>query len=338
LLQPVLCGPGTVPFVCGMIRGRAWAWLAFAAQMDLRHAHAEEGGVDCESHPGGCRCYYDALADGCPQSIGQDGQVAMCSCEYNDNTWLHVLTHFLSAFRASEQERATMASQLSVRLESGGLLSMEVGYSQDGRPKRVGCGEPLANVHPGTNFEADPEEVDKFARNLFWPQVREKLNELCLPGRVALGLLCLHAEIGRRNARAVRGYAAQLVKMAPKVVGCADRSTPWPFPGLTSYLQVLKNLDLPDGSLDYVRGKEISWWPDPGKMRGKRPDESDSHYWPCVPLQDRECFPTGIPFLQQSCEHCCDPGQGPRGDESCFDSVFTFKRCCRTPNDQGFFY
>eukprot|EP00929_Paragymnodinium_shiwhaense_P059580 TRINITY_DN29835_c0_g1_i1.p1 TRINITY_DN29835_c0_g1~~TRINITY_DN29835_c0_g1_i1.p1 ORF type:complete len:187 (-),score=21.44 TRINITY_DN29835_c0_g1_i1:33-593(-) len=23
---------------------------------------------DCEKHPGGCRCYYDALADGCPGS------------------------------------------------------------------------------------------------------------------------------------------------------------------------------------------------------------------------------------------------------------------------------
>eukprot|EP00929_Paragymnodinium_shiwhaense_P059581 TRINITY_DN29835_c0_g1_i2.p2 TRINITY_DN29835_c0_g1~~TRINITY_DN29835_c0_g1_i2.p2 ORF type:complete len:204 (-),score=28.52 TRINITY_DN29835_c0_g1_i2:652-1263(-) len=78
---------------------------------------------DCEKHPGGCRCYYDALADGCPGSIGRDGSLALCTCDYRDNTWLNVLTNFLWAFRQEPEQRHLLASKFDVRLEPSGLLS-----------------------------------------------------------------------------------------------------------------------------------------------------------------------------------------------------------------------
>jgi len=302
-------------------------WLPLAA--------IAEDEADCESHPGGCRCYYDALADGCPSSLGHDSQVAMCSCGYEDNTWLHVLTNFVWAFRQGELERHLLAEKFAVRLEAGGVLSLDVGYTE-----RVQCGEPLAQAYPGTNFEVDEEEIHKFARNMFWPEVRQKLNDLCLPGRAALQLLCLHAELGLRNGHAAAAYARQLARIFPLIEGCVEKRTPWPLPGLAGYLRLWKSAELPPAgaALSAEAAKGLSWWPEPGAMRGKLPEESEGHYWPCVPLMDRSCFPAGTDNLHTSCEHCCDPAKGPTGEAACFGGEWTFARCCRTPGGRGRFY
>eukprot|EP00747_Dinoflagellata_sp_TGD_P224594 gnl/TRDRNA2_/TRDRNA2_97243_c0_seq2.p1 gnl/TRDRNA2_/TRDRNA2_97243_c0~~gnl/TRDRNA2_/TRDRNA2_97243_c0_seq2.p1 ORF type:complete len:330 (-),score=46.06 gnl/TRDRNA2_/TRDRNA2_97243_c0_seq2:64-1053(-) len=308
--------------------------LLLAGLCSLTLVQAEEE-PDCENLPGGCRCYYDALADGCPASLGRDGQIAMCFCDYRDNTWLNVLSNFMWAFKQGQFERYRLADKFAVKLEDNGLLSMDVGYTQ-----RVQCGAPLAQVYPGTMFQADVDELHKFARNLFWPQVRVKLQEICLPGRIALQLLCLHAELGRRDGWGAQAYARQLQLFFPLMEGCAEKQTPWPFPGLGDYVRSWNHaLVPPDGSLISVEvASSLSWWPDPELMRGKLPHESDGHYWPCAPLQDRSCFPTGTENLYMSCEYCCDPAKGPTGEAACFGGDWTFTRCCRTPGDSGRFY
>jgi len=286
----------------------------------------------CKNHPGGCRCYYDALAENCPSSLGHDSQIAMCSCDYSDNTWLSVLSNFIWAFSTSPEQRPMLAQEFSMRLEAGGLLSMDVGYKE-----RVQCGAPLAQVYPGTNFQLDIEELHSFARNLFWPEVRQKLTDVCVPGRVALQLLCLHAELGRKNVQAAVLYASELFKLHELIERCHENGTPWPFPGLATYVRSWKTAEIPeDGSAFDV--SKLSWWPDVRKMRGKLPEESDQHYFPCVPLKDKACFPVGTASLHMSCEHCCDPGRGPMGEAACFVGEFTFNRCCRTPGNQGRFY
>lgn len=291
--------------------------------------------ANCEAHPGGCRCYYDALADGCPSAIGQDAQVAMCSCDYVDNMWLHVLSNFIWAFRARPEERLAMGQKFAVRFEQGGTLSMDVGYGE-----RVQCGTHVAQAYPGTMFEASVDELHSFARNILWPEVRQKLHDICVPGRIALQLLCLHAELGVRDGPAAHAYAQQLLQLFPLIEGCVQKLTPWPFPGLAEYLQSWKaNTMLADASpIDSADVPRLSWWPDRSLMRGKTPEESDGHYWPCVPLQDESCFPARTDSLHSSCENCCDPGKGPTGDSACFVGEWTFSRCCRTPGGSGRFY
>jgi len=297
----------------------------------------EEDPHNCESLPGGCKCYYDPLNLDCPGSYGGDGAMAMCSCEYNDNTWLHVLGSFIQAFRLPEQERSAISGLFSVQMEPGGVLSMEVGYSEHGSAKRLECGAPLVNAYPGTSLEVALEELDQFGRNIFWPEVRQKLNELCIPGRVALGLLCLHAELIRKNVAAVVGYARQLGQLIPRIQGCIHAKTPWPMPGIDEYAATLQKASKLNAH-DQMQLRSIMWLPDVRRMRAKQPEESESHYWPCVPIKDKSCFPTGTPYKSQSCESCCDPGAGPTGDATCFDNVFTFRRCCRTPGNQGRFW
>lgn len=311
---------------------RALPWIA--ATCLVRGALGDDA-PDCEDHPGGCRCYYDALAFGCPSSLGYDSRIFLCSCDYGDNTWLNVLTNFLWAFRTAPAERPLLAQKFDVRLDADGILSMDVGYAG-----RVQCGAPVAKVYPGTNFELDIQELYQLAGNLIVPQVRGKMAELCPPGRLALQLLCLHAELGLRDGHAAAAYAAQVRRLWPMVGDCVDRQTPWPFPGIGAYLEKWKSAKLPSAGepLAPEAVAELSWWPDPATMRGKTPEESESHYWPCAPLQDRLCFPPGTNNLHMSCEHCCDPAKGPTGEAACFVGEFTFARCCRTPGGTGRFY
>jgi len=292
------------------------------------------GEEDCESKPGGCRCYYDALADNCPQSLGQDSQVMLCGCIYSDNTWLTVLSNFIAAFRGGAADRASLGSRFSVKLEGNGILSMDVGYTS-----RVQCGAALAQVYPGTSFEVSVEELHQFARNIFSGEVRQKLLDVCMPGRIALQLLCLHASLAVHDGAGAQAYAAQIANLFPLVEGCVQQQTPFSFPGLGEYLRAWRGVQLPaGGALDSGRVAELTWWPEPGLMRGKMPEESEVHYFPCVPLQDKACFPAGADNLFTSCENCCDPAKGPTGDASCFGGEWTFARCCRTPGGSGRFY
>eukprot|EP00929_Paragymnodinium_shiwhaense_P081837 TRINITY_DN42917_c0_g1_i1.p1 TRINITY_DN42917_c0_g1~~TRINITY_DN42917_c0_g1_i1.p1 ORF type:complete len:552 (+),score=108.58 TRINITY_DN42917_c0_g1_i1:69-1724(+) len=283
------------------------------------------------------RCYYDAMGDGCPHSLGYDSKLIMCSCGYDDNTWFSVLGSFLWAFKQDASQRQGIAAKFGARLEGEGVISMDVGYTE-----RLQCSEQLAQVWPGTNLQLDTEELMRLAQNLFYPQVRQKLQDLCVPGRVALQLLCLHAHLhGPRDYRTTGAYAQAIASVYPMIEGCVQEKTAFPFPGLGEYVKTLVNAEVSRAggpSLTAEEAYNLAWWPGKSKLRGKRPEESEAHYWPCVPLQDKTCFPPGTPNLHMSCAHCCDPGRGPTGDAACFVGEFTFNRCCRTPGGAGRFY
>jgi len=309
--------------------------MAVAILIQYTSLAAGEEDFNCEDHPGGCRCYYDALAFGCPSSLGYDGKIFLCKCNYADNTWLNVLSSFLTAFRTEPHERELAAQHFDARMDPTGLISLDVGSGE-----RLQCGAAVAGVYPGTNFEIDIQELYQLANNLLLPEVHNKMSELCLPGRVALQLICLHAELGLRDAHAAAAYARQLQRLWPMVEECAEQRTPWSFPGLADYLRQWKSADLSkEGTaLTAQAAAALSWRPDPSLLRGKLPEESEAHYWPCAPLQDKLCFPPSSQNLHMSCEYCCDPAKGPMGEAACFDGEFTFARCCRTPAGSGRFF
>eukprot|EP00927_Polykrikos_kofoidii_P004966 TRINITY_DN11970_c0_g1_i1.p1 TRINITY_DN11970_c0_g1~~TRINITY_DN11970_c0_g1_i1.p1 ORF type:complete len:516 (-),score=48.92 TRINITY_DN11970_c0_g1_i1:181-1728(-) len=286
------------------------------------------------------RCYYDAMAIGCPQSLGYDAKQMLCSCDYGDNSWFHVMGSFIQVFGNGHDEAKRSASmqRFKSRLEADGLtVTLDVGM-----PQRLECAEELAGVYPGTKLMLDTKELQNLAANFIQPQVRGVLLNHCVPGRIALQLLCLHAELyGPKRLRVVAAYAKALDDLFPSIEPCVERSTPWPFADLGSYVQRLGRArieTLSSGILTHDDAGLLSWWPREGSVRAKRPEESGEHYWPCVPLQDPGCFPAGTDSLHMSCSHCCDPGHGPQGDAACFVGGFTFGRCCRTPGNQGRFY
>jgi len=289
----------------------------------------------CRDRPGGCPCFYDALRMGCPSSLGHDSKMMLCGCTYDDNTWLNVLTKFRSAFKTAPQDRHMLTSYLDVRMEPDGTMSLDAGYTQ-----RLQCGAPLTQVYPGSKMELDIQQLYQLAGNILYPEVHNEMNRLCVPGRLALGLLCLHAELGRGDGQAAKLYAKQMKRLWEIVGDCAESRTPFPFPGLGEYLTMWKKSEVPnDRPLSKEEGLALSWFPEASGKSFPEPDpQNANHYWPCAPLKDPQCFPAGEGNLYVSCAHCCDPAKGPTGDPACFDGFFTFARCCRTPGDSGRFY
>eukprot|EP00931_Biecheleriopsis_adriatica_P051493 TRINITY_DN29871_c0_g1_i2.p1 TRINITY_DN29871_c0_g1~~TRINITY_DN29871_c0_g1_i2.p1 ORF type:complete len:309 (-),score=31.90 TRINITY_DN29871_c0_g1_i2:183-1109(-) len=304
--------------------GELLALLPAIAMLTL--SDAEEHPPEALNHPGGPRCYYDALADGCPSSISADGLKFLCTCDYTDNKWFYVLGHYLNIFRSGEMERNVMAQTLKARPEAGGV-SLDLGLRE-----RVQCSTEHAKLWPGTNNLFDTNELYTFLGSIIYPQVRHKLMQVCVPGSMALQLICQHALLhGLKDFEAAKAYALQAHQLWQMVNKCVERQTPFPFPGLGEFLTSWTSEGLPESSA-------IAWYPDPNLMRGKRPEESEQHYWPCAPLKDPQCFPSGADNLFTSCSECCDPGKGPLGDANCWVGEWTFARCCRTPNDGGRFY
>lgn len=297
----------------------------FVGQLWLIAAE-EEHPPEALRHPGGPRCYYDALALGCPTSISSDGHKFLCTCDYRDNNWFHVLGHFNSIFSVGEGERSSMATRLKARPEAGGTLSLDVGL-----PERLQCGAQLAVVYPATKAVVDIPELYSLLGSFIWPEVRQTLMNICVPGRIALQLICQHALLhGLKDFEGAKAYADKAWELWEMVDKCVDHQTPWPFPGLGGFLQHWRAAGegLPEVST-------MAWYPDPALMRAKYPEESEQHYWPCVPLQDPVCFPAGSDSDYTSCSSCCDPGAGPHGNGACFVGEWTFARCCRTPPESG---
>jgi len=305
-----------------MLPRSCFAFLLAAGQVS-----AEEHPPEALSHPGGPRCYYDALANGCPSSISADGHKFLCTCDYDDNNWFHVLGHYLNIFKSGENERGMLAQTLQARPEAGGGVSLDVGL-----PQRLECSAEHAKLWPASNHIFDTDELYRFLGSIIYPDVRQKLQQVCVPGKMALQLICQHALLhGMKNFEGAKAYALAAHQSWQMVSKCVDKQTPFPFPKLGEFLQAWSGEGLPDQAA-------MAWYPDPNRMRGKRPEESDQHWWQCTPLKDPQCFPSGSGNLYTSCSTCCDPGKGPMGDASCFVGEWTFARCCRTPNDSGRFY
>ncbi|CAE8603764.1 unnamed protein product, partial [Polarella glacialis] len=120
--------------------------------------------VDCSDHPGGCRCYYDALADGCASAIPQGGQIALCSCDYRDNNWLRVHTAFLRFFKGGLADRAGLLAA-TVQDKGNGLYSVDVGHKD-----RLECSASHTRSWPGTGAVLDFDEIGKMVNAIFFGQ------------------------------------------------------------------------------------------------------------------------------------------------------------------------
>lgn len=279
------------------------------------------------NHPGGPRCYYDALAHGCPSSISIDGRALLCSCLYEDNSWFHVWTKFVAAFATRSIDRSTLAQFFDARIESDGIVTLEVGLRE-----RLQCGAVVSNAYPGTNSEVHTEELYRMLGSFIYPEVRNKFFEICLPGRLALQLICQHVFIhGMKDLNAAKLYAVKANEVFSMVDSCVEDQTPWTFPGMKNFLRAWQKDDLPPRS-------KLAWYPDPSFMRAKTPAEAaERNYAPCLPI-DPHCFPSGSQSDFSSCETCCNPHFGPQGNAQCFGGQFTFARCCRTPGNSGRFW
>lgn len=297
------------------------------------NADSEE--ADCDGHPGGCRCYYDALANGCPSAIPQGGIMALCSCEYRDNTWLRVLTSFLRFFGSRSPEERVALISATVTDRGGGVLFVDVGTKD-----KLECSEMHTGAWPGTLAQLDFDEIGKMANSIFFPQVQQTLMDICAPGRLLMGVLCLHAVLHKGDAVVASAYAEGMLGVLERIDSCIESNTPFPkLTGLYPYLKSWRQAQIPGAenprAVSYSTAQKLAWWPT--DMSAKEPGAPGMNLWPCTPMRDALCFPPGAEYKHESCEYCCDPAHGSHGASICFDAQWSFARCCQTPGDRGYY-
>eukprot|EP00933_Yihiella_yeosuensis_P037232 TRINITY_DN31108_c0_g1_i1.p1 TRINITY_DN31108_c0_g1~~TRINITY_DN31108_c0_g1_i1.p1 ORF type:complete len:345 (+),score=47.34 TRINITY_DN31108_c0_g1_i1:47-1036(+) len=315
---------------------RVSSTIVLALALSLYRVAGDEEAKDCNNHPGGCRCYYDALADGCPSALPQGGMLALCSCDYRGNDMLRVFTSFYRFFGAASswEDRLALVSAM-VHDEGHGIYSLDAGHKD-----RLKCSESHAGAWPGTELMLDFNEVGKMANSIFFPQVQQTLMDICAPGRLLMGVQCLHVMLHKGDALAASRYAEAMTSLMDRIDSCIEGNTPWPkLHELHTYLFGWRSAQIPGSEdprqISQATVRRLSWWP--LDLTPKVPGQPGMNLWPCVPMRDWLCFPPGAAYSHESCEYCCDPVHGPKGAPECFDSQFSFERCCQTPGDRGYY-
>lgn len=260
--------------------------------------------------------------------------MALCSCDYRDNTWLRVFTGFLRFFSAGPEERTVLIGA-TVQEKGSDVFSVDVGSKE-----RLECSEQHATVWPGTLAVLDFDEVGKMVNNIMWPQVQQALMDTCATGRLLMGVVCLHVVLHKGDAVAASHYAESMAGVLERIVGCVESNTPFPkLTGLYEYLRSWQQAQVPGSenprAISSATARRLAWWPK--DLRAKEPGHAGVNLWPCAPMRDWLCFAPGAQYQHESCEYCCDPAHGSQGAAVCFDAQWTFARCCTTPSDRGYF-
>lgn len=185
----------------------------------------------------------------------------------------------------------------------------------------------------------DFDEVGKMVSSIF-PQVQQTLMDICAPGRLLMGVLCLHVMLHQGDALAASAYAEGMAGIMERLETCIESNTPFPrLIGLHAYLQGWRQAQIPAAedprAVTPATAQRLAWWPK--DLRAKQPGEAGVNLWTCAPMRDWLCWAPGAEYQHESCENCCDPAHGPQGLAVCFDAEWTFGRCCQTPGDRGFF-
>merc|ERR1739845_226833 len=92
-------------------------------------------------------------------------------------------------------------------------------------------------VYPDTNFEVSTEELYRLLGSMIYPDVRQKIVSMCLPGRIALQLICQHILIHAKDYQGAKLYAVKIRELFSMIDKCVDDSTPWPFAGLARFVR-----------------------------------------------------------------------------------------------------
>jgi len=265
---------------------------------------------------------------------------SFCDCDFRDNFWNHVLNdvHMLwntADFVSKARDNTTFQGR----------------YLQ-APPEGLDCPE-MANVF----WKAWPRMgmsrglIEGSMGDLWMPAARDRIKGMCMAGHLGLTLICSQhflVKAARGIEAGEEGTMKYLEAAYSHMVSMRNMGKPyqlrncmgqqgWSINGilLTEYAEKWlgpENLGTTPvaaylgGKLDPFQmlfDKQMAHTP--RTRKDSLPDRR-----PCVPLKDPKCWKRMSKLLVDTCEHCCSPfiHKSGRGDPWCFDSVYTYERCC----------
>lgn len=233
----------------------------------------------------------------------------MCQCEFKDNNWVHQMTALLQNVKdlpAALQQENTSPQARWIAAQA--------------------CHED-ATVFPNTELIADAQDLVKLQRAALFPSSggRLEIHHLCLPGQVAMSMVCAQQYVMKRNLRSVLKWVRLMADVLSFVHKCMDTDSPLPFRAseFEQYLGVFQGAVPTPESPSFVL--RLAW---PYDARPKGYTEAEEPLLECLPLKDAACFPRHTGNMFESCSECCHPRHGPHGHVECWIGEYSYERCC----------
>lgn len=275
---------------------------------------------------------------------------ASCECDFEDNRWLHVINDLSHIFNPKYMDEldgafASHGGNISETFHLQMLASLVYDHRHcavdasllrgtNGVHLRFAWG-PLAQV---INLSQHSDVHSKY------------LTQFCLPGQVALDLICSqYFALARPGLFAAAQHRARrLAMLLPAVTGCLSSSV-WPLeptaleayasqwaaaaaaiaptaPATACEAHPSESRDASSGRCGAPSLQQLVFR---GGASLEPREKLPALMRRCLPL--RPCWPAEATGLEHSCTRCCDP-RYPRGQPLCFDGPWTFETCC-APDD-----
>ncbi|CAE8581780.1 unnamed protein product [Polarella glacialis] len=194
-----------------------------------------------------------------------------------------------------------------------------------------------------TKQRFDPRFIAAALKN---PDGRTLFREICLPGQLALDLICSQfiaflSPLSEGSVLMASRRVRRLRLLTPMLGGCLEDS-PWPLriADLEEFADRWADVEkqTESGRIVVQRNRELeeglslpSSLVFQGRARLPSRELLPKSLRRCLPLQRQACWPRRAGSLSESCTKCCDP-RYPRGQSSCFAKPWTFEACCTPDN------
>lgn len=266
---------------------------------------------------------------------------SFCDCDFRDNFWNHVLNDIHMLFDGPDFARKARDNS-----------TFQGKYLQS-PPEGLDCPEQaMVFWKAWPQFGMSRGLIEGSMGDLWMPGARDRIKQVCMAGHLALCVICSQhflvkagrtIEAGEQNymrwMEAAYGHmiAIRNLGQAHQLRSCMGQQG-WPLKvwDLHAYAEkwLGREVDGTSPMAAYLGGQL-----DPFQMLFDKPMahteksrlDSLPDRRPCVPLKNPQCWKRMSKLLVDTCEHCCSPfiHKSGRGDPWCFDSVWTFERCCQ---------
>ncbi|CAK0852924.1 unnamed protein product [Prorocentrum cordatum] len=234
----------------------------------------------------------------------------MCQCEMQDNHWRRqhqwcVLTHVQDLPQALQDPQHPSTAWVL----------------------RQGCAED-AGALPNSEAALDIGDVLRLRDGALQGGGGQGLEGLCLPGQVALAMVCTQQWLVKGSLMGIVKWAGRMTELLSVCMDCMDAHSPLPLrrADFERYVAVFQQGIAKPDTPGFLAAFAF-----PFRARRKELAEAGAPLHECLPLRDPTCFPRGTLNALESCTLCCTPQMGPGGNPACWDGGFTHERCCQAP-------
>lgn len=266
---------------------------------------------------------------------------SVCACDFGDNFFLHLvsglLEHAPNGFSAHATDANLHSWLAGIQCDPWPMEAIDTAVSH-----AVG-GSPFWDDY---RFGKRYHYLDMWIREDFEynPKIGLATRAACLPGRLLLSLVCAHQALlpatsgGEVKWSKFASMLQSIQEVLPMAVGRGTEvdlggcAASWPWAPVFAGDKCQRLEEYVNRILGGGINPSMPWiaaYSEPFKLSPSEHANINPYLQPCVPMLN--CWPFGLRAMlseKEQCEYCCNPAHGASGDPSCFDSTYSFERCC----------